>query len=65
MKRPIAEVLGDFFGIKVKVARPSLNWEGVYFITVGTFLLFQEYFLAVDLSGVISDYRFFRSLRSL
>jgi len=58
MKRPIAEVLGDFFGIKGKVAKPSLNWEGVYFIAVGTFLLFQEYFLTVDISGVVSNYYF-------
>ena len=58
MKRPIAEVLGDFFGIKGKVAKPLLNWEGIYFMAVGIFLLFQEYFLTVDISGVVSNYRF-------
>jgi len=58
MKRPIAEVLGDFFGLKGKVAKPSLNWEGVYFMAVGIFLLFQEFFLTADISGVVSNYRF-------
>jgi hypothetical protein len=58
MKRPIAEVLGDFFGIKGKVTKPSLNWEGVYFMAVGTFLLFQEFFLTADISGVVSNYHF-------
>ena len=58
MKRPIAEVLRDFFGIKGKVTKPSLNWEGVYFMAVGTFLLFQEFFLTADISGVVSNYHF-------
>jgi len=58
MKRPIAEVLGDFFGIKGKVAKLSLNWEGVYFMAVGIFLLFQEFFLTADISGVVSNYHF-------
>jgi hypothetical protein len=58
MKRSTVAILGDFIGANVKVAKSCLNWEGAFFLTVGLFLLFQEYFLAVDISSIVSNHRF-------
>jgi hypothetical protein len=55
MKRPISEVPEDRISAKRKGAKPYLNWEGIYFLTVALFLLFQEYFLAIDITGVASS----------
>jgi len=56
MKRPISEVLEDRIGAKRKGAKPYLNWEGAYFLTLGLLLIFQEYFLAVDISSIASNH---------
>jgi hypothetical protein len=58
MKRPIGDVFADWIGIKTTGPKPILNWEGIYFFAVGILLLFQEYYLTVEISGVITNSRF-------
>ena len=58
MKRPIGDVCADWIGIKGSGPKPIFNWEGIYFFAVALLLFFQEYYLTVDISGLISDFRF-------
>ena len=58
MKRPMGDVFADWIGIKTTGPKPILNWEGIYFFAVGILLLFQEYYLTVEISGVITNSRF-------
>jgi len=58
MKKIIVKALNDCIGSKGAGAKPHLNWEGIYFLAVGLLLIFQEYFLTIDISDAVRDYRF-------
>jgi hypothetical protein len=58
MKKIIAKALNDCISSKGAGVKPHLNWEGIYFLAVGLLLIFQEYFLTIDISDAVKDYRF-------
>lgn len=56
MKGLNTQRLSQCIGARGKRIKPYLNWEGFYFLAIGALLLFQEYFLGIDSSGIASSH---------